>query len=83
MPDQALLRHAERLGYAVFWKAGRAYYAQIEHEKLEAEFWSFPFKSEDEAALAAITNHEQRHRFDFACRVINEVHRETLARLAD
>ena len=83
MVDVTLLRHAERLGYAVFWKAGRAYYAKIEHEKLEAEFWSFPFKSEDEAALAAITYHERQHRIDFLSRVVCDVHRETLERLAD
>ena len=58
MPDITLLREVEKLGYAVMWLNGRAYYCRHEDERKGLRHWSFPFKDEDSAALAAINYHE-------------------------
>ena len=82
MVDVTLLRQAEKLGYAVIWLNGRAYYCRHEDERKGVRLWSFPFKTEDEAALAAINYHETRRaQIAYLYREITETHRETLAAL--
>jgi hypothetical protein len=53
MADVTLIRQAERAGFIVLWHDGRAYYAAVGNEQ-RPQRWSFPYLTEDDAAIAAI-----------------------------
>jgi hypothetical protein len=53
MADLTLIRQAERAGFVILWRNGRAYFAHI-HDERNPRNWSFPFPDEDAAAIAAL-----------------------------
>ncbi len=60
MTDIQLIRQAERAGYAILWRRGRAYFARPEDEG-NPRAWSFPFADETAAALAALATAYTTH----------------------